>query len=142
TARPDETVREAAKRMDARGVGILVVVDEDARPVGALTDRDVVLRVLRRRRDPDHTKVSDVMQDEVSVVREASPLALAARRMRADGVRRMPVVDEEGKLTGIVTVDDVLQLVSTELVGVAEAVRSQFPADLEGERALGPTTGG
>jgi CBS domain-containing protein len=142
TASPEEFVREAARRMDARGVGMLVVVDAEGRPTGTLTDRDVVLRVLRRQRDPDATPVGEVMQQEVSMVRETAPLVLAVRRMRADSIRRVPVVDDEGRLTGLITVDDVVQLVSSELADVATAVRAQFPADLEGGHALSPKTGG
>jgi CBS domain-containing protein len=137
TASADESIREAAKRMDARGVGSLVVVDAEGKPVGMLTDRDIVLRVLRRRLDPDATTVGSVLQQgELSRVREAAPLELAIRRMRSDAVRRIPVVDDAGRLVGILTADDVLQLASSELAGLAAAVRSQFPADLEGGHAL------
>lgn len=136
TATPQESVREAAQRMDTRGVGSLVVVDPEGRPVGMLTDRDVVMRVLRRRRDPDQTTVGSVMHGDVSTVREAALLEVGIRRMRADGLRRVPVVDDRGRLVGILAADDVLQLDASELAGIAEAVRSQFPADLDGAHAL------
>jgi CBS domain-containing protein len=136
TATADETVREAAKRMDARGVGCLVVVDAHGRPVGMVTDRDLVMRALRRRRDPDSTPLAEVMHGEVTRVREGAPLEVAIRRMRSDAVRRIPVVDDSGRLVGILAADDVLQLASSELAGVAEAIRAQFPADLEGGHAL------
>jgi CBS domain-containing protein len=141
TATPDESIREAAKRMDAAGVGSLVVVDAARRPVGMLTDRDIVVRVLRRGRDPDRTRVGAVMHEEPTTVRAGAPVELAIRRMRRDAFRRIPVVDDDGVLVGIFAVDDALQLVASELAGVAEAVRSQFPRDLAGERAL-PTRGG
>jgi CBS domain-containing protein len=136
TATPDESVREAAQRMDARGVGSLVVVDPEGKPVGMLTDRDVVMRVLRRRRDPERTTVGSLLYGEVTRVRASAPLEVAIRRMRSDGVRRIPVVDDAGKLVGILAADDVLQLAASELAGVAEAVRAQFPVDLEGRHAL------
>jgi CBS domain-containing protein len=136
TATPDESVREAAQRMDARGVGSLVVVDAEGKPVGMLTDRDVVMRVLRRRRDPERTTVGSLLFGEVTRVRASAPLEVAVRRMRSDGVRRIPVVDDAGKLVGILAADDVLQLAASELAGVAEAVRAQFPVDLEGRHAL------
>jgi CBS domain-containing protein len=62
TATAEESIREAAKRMAARGVGALVVVGENQRPIGMLTDRDIVMHVLRRRRDPDRVAVSEAMQ--------------------------------------------------------------------------------
>ena len=136
TATSEETIREAAKRMAARGVGSLVVVDGQERPIGMLTDRDIVMRVLRRRADPDRVLVGAVMQDEPSVVREDTPLDAAIRVMRRDTVRRMPVVDDAGRLVGIFAVDDALQLLASELAGVAEAVRAQFPANTDPHRAL------
>lgn len=141
TAAAEESIREAARRMDSHGVGCLVVVDAEERPVGMLTDRDIVVRVLRRRRDPDATRVGDVMQQDVTVVRESTPLVVAVRRMRRDGLRRTPLVDEQGRLCGIITSDDVLQLLSSELAGIAEAVRSQFPAEPDRDRALPPAGG-
>jgi CBS domain-containing protein len=140
TATAGESIREAAKRMDARGVGCLVVVDAEGKPVGMLTDRDLVMRGLRRRRDPDSTTVGELMHDDVTRVREAAPLEVAIRRMRSDAVRRIPVVDDAGRLVGILAADDVLQLAASELAGVAEAIRTQFPADREGGHAL-PTKG-
>lgn len=142
TATPDESIREAARRMDTEGVGSLVVVDAQGRPVGMLTDRDVVVRVLRRRRDPDQTTVGAVMEGDPTVVHDASPLVIGLRRMRADGLRRIPVVNDQGKLVGILTADDALQLIASELSDVAAAVRSQFPPDLSGAHALRPGTRG
>ena len=77
TATAAESVREAALRMDAAGVGSLVVVDDRGRPVGMLTDRDLVVRVLRRRLSPDRTTVGEVMQRELGTVRGACRLAVA-----------------------------------------------------------------
>jgi CBS domain-containing protein len=136
TGTEEESVREAAKRMDVRGVGCLVVVDAGGRPVGMLTDRDVVLRVLHRRLDPDLTRIGDVMQREVSSVRETDSVERTVRVMRREAVRRVPVVDAEGRLVGIFSSDDALQILASELGNLAGAVRAQFPADLAPEHAL------
>jgi CBS domain-containing protein len=136
TATPEESVRVATRRMDSQGVGCLVVVDAGGRPIGMLTDRDVVMRVLRRRRDPDTTTVGEVMHGDLSAVSSSAPVERAVRRMHVDGVRRIPVVDADGRLVGLFTADDALQLLSSELAGLAEAVRSQFPADLTSGHAL------
>lgn len=142
TATESESVREATRRMDARGVGCVVVVDSENRPIGMLTDRDVVMKVLRRRRDPDATTVGEVMQgEELSSVTVDAPVERAVRRMHVEGVRRIPVVDHDRRLVGIFAADDAVQLVSSELAGVAEAMRAQFPADLEAGHAL-PAKGG
>ena len=137
TATPYESLRDAAKRMDAVGVGCVVVVDADQRPVGMLTDRDVALAVLSHGRDSDATAVREVMCEPVTTVTESAPLAVAVRLLRKAALRRIPVVEKEtGRLTGILAVDDLVQLISNELAAVAEVARSQFPADLRGERAL------
>ncbi len=128
--------------MDAAGVGCLVVIDEARRPVGTLTDRDVVVRVLRRRLSPETTTVGEVMNRQISTLRESVPVVKALRRLRSDGVRRLPIVDEHGSLVGIITADDVLQLTARELTDAAAVVRAQFPADLEGRHAIGAGTGG
>jgi CBS domain-containing protein len=136
TATPEESIREAAKRMDARGVGCLVVVDPERRPIGMLTDRDIVIQVLRRHGDPDRVQVGAVMHREPTVVREDMRLDTVVRVMRRDTVRRVPVVDDAGHLAGILSADDALQLLASELAGVAEAIRAQFPADLDPRHAL------
>jgi CBS domain-containing protein len=141
TARPDESIREAARRMDTRGVGCLVVVDGENKPVGMLTDRDIAMRVLRRRRDPDATTVEEAMERDLSSVTVDAPVERAVRRMHTEGYRRIPVVDREGRLVGIFATDDAIQLLASELAGLAEAVRSQFPADLSAGHAL-PAHGG
>jgi CBS domain-containing protein len=127
--------------MDAEGVGCLVVVDEARKPIGMLTDRDVIVRVIRRHLSPDTTAVGEVMQREVSTVREGSPLVQALRRMRSDGLRRIPVVDAAGCLIGIIAADDALQLMASELSDLAGVARAQFPADLAGGHALAGDTG-
>ena len=81
------------------------------------------------------------MQTEVSAVPADTPVERAVRRMRTDGVRRIPVVDADGRLVGLYAADDAIQLVASELASVAEAVRAQFPADLAPEHAL-PAHGG
>jgi CBS domain-containing protein len=136
TATPEETIRDAARRMEETGVGCVVVVDAKQRPVGMLTDRDIVMRVLRRRGDPDRILVGEVMHPEPTVVRESTSLDTAVRVLRRDVLRRLPVVDDFGRLVGILAVDDVLQLLASELAGVAGAVRAQFPADLDPAHAL------
>jgi CBS domain-containing protein len=125
--------------MDTLGVGCLVVVEKGGQPVGMVTDRDLALYVLRTRCDADAVQVADVMSEPPVTVTEAAPVAVAARFMRRHGVRRVPVVDDVGRLVGILAWDDLLQLISSELKAAAEAVHAQFPADLAGEHALSAT---
>jgi CBS domain-containing protein len=134
TASPDESVEDAAVRMDARGIGSLVVVDANERPIGMLTDRDIVLSTVRGRLDAAATPVSEIMREPVVTVTAEAPIRVAIRFMRQYGVRRILVVDHRsGRLEGIVTADDVVHLLSNELSGAAELIRSQFPEDLGSE---------
>jgi CBS domain-containing protein len=143
TASPEESIEDVAVRMNALGVGSLVVVDGGERPVGMVTDRDVVLSTVRGRLDARATAVSEIMQEPVVTVTAEAPTGVAIRFMRKYSLRRILVVNNRsGSLEGILTVDDVVQLLSNELSSAAELIRSQFPADLSGEHALASSVEG
>jgi CBS domain-containing protein len=125
-ARPEESAREVAVRLDQTGVGCAVVVDLAEHPVGIVTDRDLVMKVLRRGLDPETTAVEDVMTDEIVTVREHAPLKRALGWMRRDGVRRIPVVDDEGKLAGLLAWDDALQVIADDVAAAAAVARTQM----------------
>ncbi len=110
----EETVGVAAERMRSRGVGTLVVTNHLRVPVGIVTDRDLVLRVMAPEKDPRSTLVADVMTPYPKVIAENAPIEKAVARMRQGGFRRLPVVDADGALVGIVALDDVLALLAQE----------------------------
>jgi CBS domain-containing protein len=119
------SVVDAAQLMRTHHVGDLVVVEEKAgrrHPVGIVTDRDIVVEVVAAGVDPDALKVGDIMGPEVATVHESEGLFEALRYMRGKGVRRMPVVDHEGVLVGILTLDDLLSLLAEELTELAKLV--------------------
>ena len=119
------SVVDAAQLMRKHHVGDLVVVEEkDGRrhPVGIVTDRDIVVEVVAAEVNPDALKVGDIMGPEVATVRESEGLFEALRYMRDKGVRRMPVVDREGGLVGILTLDDLLSLLAEEMTELAKLV--------------------
>ena len=119
TAIPDETIRQAARRMAARNVGTLVILDSSGRPSGLVSDRVLMLQVLVEDRNPDTTTVSEVMSTPVAAVHQRADIDDALREMAACRVRRMPVVDDAGKLTGILALDDVLGFFAKEAADVA-----------------------
>lgn len=124
----ETTVLEAARLMRTSHAGDLVVVDdpsEDSRPVGIITDRDIVIKVLGNGVDPKTVSVGDVMQTPVVIARETDDQWEAIARMRAHGVRRLPVTTSNGQLIGIVTLDDLLKLLSTETSALLEAVTKE-----------------
>jgi CBS domain-containing protein len=133
----EESVHVAAGRMRDLSVGTLVVIDADGRPEGLLTDRDLVTRVIADGRDPAATKVGEVMSRHPRVVHERAPVAGALELMRGLGVRRLPVVDLEGRVIGILSVDDVLELVAEEVANLGSIVACHPPE--VGPPAVGTT---
>ena len=119
-ASPDETVRAVAERMAAAGVGTVVVLDSDQRPAGILTDRDVALRCVAARRDPDTTAVRDVMSAPVACIHESTPIESALSRMTGVRARRLAVVDDEERLVGVLALDDVLELLAAEVTTIGK----------------------
>ena len=119
------SVVDAAQLMRKHHVGDLVVVEERngrRHPVGIVTDRDIVVEVVAAGVNPDALKVGDIMGPEVATVRESEGLFEALRYMRGKGVRRMPVVDRDGGLVGILTLDDLLGLLAEEMTELAKLV--------------------
>ncbi|MCC6559420.1 MAG: CBS domain-containing protein [Polyangiaceae bacterium] len=114
-----DTVLEAARRMRAHHVGSVVVIEEAAgqvTPIGIVTDRDIVVSVLATVSPYlDSLVVGDIATEPLVTAREAESLVDALKKMRANGIRRMPVVNDEGVLQGIIAFDDVLELLSEEL---------------------------
>jgi CBS domain-containing protein len=103
-------------------VGDIVIVEErDGRrvPGGIVTDRDLVIEVMAKEVDPALFRMGDLVTRELFTAREADGVYETIQRMRVHGVRRMPVVDAEGALVGIVTLDDLLALLAEEMMALA-----------------------
>jgi CBS domain-containing protein len=133
TIDPSEGVVDAAVRMREEHVGDLIVVERRGNvhtPIGILTDRDIVVGVVAKRVSADELTVGDVMTRDVLTVREDNGVEFALREMRRAGVRRVPVVGERGELVGIVSIDDVLQHLSTQLDRLADVLRIEQEAEL------------
>jgi CBS domain-containing protein len=128
TARAEDTARDAAKQMKLQRVGSLAVVNDKGRPVGMVTDRDIIQHVLRRRKDPDAVTLADIMNPDVVSISQNAPVERAFHRMRQEGVRRVMVTDDNGALVGILTYDDALPLIADQFALAASVVKAQFPA--------------
>ena len=126
-ADPDESVQSAASRMNTRNVGTLVVVDDQKCPIGIITDRDLAVRVVAKGLDPNSTIVESVMSPTPDSVKESTPIESAIAAMRAGPHRRLPVVDDESKLIGLVSLDDILDLLSEEFVEIGKLIRKESP---------------
>ena len=114
----DETVQGAAALMRKHHVGDLVVVDRvdsTAIPVGIVTDRDIVVSVIALALDPASMLVGDIMSDDLLTCHEDDDVYQTIEHMRLRGIRRVPVVNHAGALTGIVSVDDLLEFLADEM---------------------------
>jgi len=114
----DETIQGAALLMRRNHVGDLVVIDQpdgERVPVGILTDRDIVVSVIALGLDPASLLVGDVMSDDLLTCSEADDVYETIERMRLRAIRRVPVVNAAGGLTGIVSVDDLLEFLAEEM---------------------------
>ncbi len=118
----DATCTEAAVLMREEHIGA-VVVEEDGRPLGVVTDRDLAVRVIAAGRDPAQVRLSEVMSGEPIFVSGSRGLDQVVAAMRDGGVRRVPIVDAEGRLRGLVSMDDVQILIARQLGDLAEALR-------------------
>jgi len=121
TASARMTIAEAARAMKQKNVGALIVVNA-GRPLGVLTDRDIAIDVVAAGKDPDAVRVEDVMRKRPATLREDLGLLDAARIFAKTGVRRLPVVDKAGRVSGIVALDDLMMLFGNEMGLVAGAL--------------------
>lgn len=128
----DAPLLEAVREMHRRHVGSVVVIerhDAGARPIGIVTDRDVMRGEITRRADVFSLAVGDVMSTDLLVLPESCELAEGIDELRKRGVRRAPVVDERGGLVGIVTLDDLVPAVAQKLEGLAKLFGRQARAE-------------
>jgi CBS domain-containing protein len=125
---PGETVLEAAQLMRRHHVGDVVVVEERGGrrvPVGIVTDRDLVLEVMAPQIDPATITVKDLLTTDLVTIKKDAGLFEAIEYMHAKGVRRLPVVDDNGGLIGILTLDDLIELLSDEMTALARLVKHE-----------------
>ena len=124
----EATVADAARLMRELHVGSVVVVEADGdvkRPIGVLTDRDIVVEFVATGLSPDDIAVGDAMSYDLVTIVESEGLFETIEQMRAHGVRRMPVVDDRGGLVGLVASDDALELIMEELADLVKLVVRQ-----------------
>jgi signal-transduction protein with cAMP-binding, CBS, and nucleotidyltransferase domain len=121
---PKESAAEAARRMHARGVGTLIVVDDLTRPLGIVTDRDLMARCIADPNDPERTPVDCVMSGPVAWVHEGTGIEAALDEMARLRVRRLAVVDARERLVGLVALDDVLACEHADGTPIGRALRA------------------
>lgn len=130
----DESVQDAVLLMRQHHVGDVVVVenrDGAMKPVGILTDRDIVIELLAQNMALDTVRIGDVMSYELATINENSELLSALDMMKSKGVRRLPVTNQQGNLMGILTLDDLLELVAEQLNAMVNLNQLQKKHEME-----------
>lgn len=124
----NESIREAINLMRNNHVGDVVVVerrDNASKPIGILTDRDIVIEILAEDVDLDAVNVGDVMSYQLVTVTEETKLIDAIKLMHMKGVRRLPVVNDKDELQGVLSVDDILELIVEQLADVVGLISAE-----------------
>ena len=127
-ASPKDDLAHAAQIMRDKHVGFLIVVEGggDRRvPIGVVTDRDIVVQVIAREVEPRNLVIGDVMTRAPVYCKETDDMEDVIKRMEGAGIRRMPVVNDRGGLTGVFAIDDAIMMMSKMLVSITGAVRRE-----------------
>ena len=125
TVSRESTALNAAKLMRQYHVGDVIVIEargEISVPIGILTDRDIVVELVATELNCNVLTAGDIMVENLAVIKEDAGIYDAIKTMTTKGVRRLPVVDDEGGLVGIVTLDDLILLLAKEFGTLAKLV--------------------
>jgi CBS domain-containing protein len=125
TVQRDATVLHAAMLMRQYHVGDVVVIQNRKNksiPIGIVTDRDIVVELVATELDCEVITVGDIIISKLIVIKESAGMFEAMQLMADKGIRRLPVVDDDGGLVGIITLDDLLLLLSKELATLSKLV--------------------
>ena len=107
-----EDLSEVAKLMKRYGIGSVIVVEDEKskKARGIITERDVIHKVLSKKKDPYMTKVEEMMSKPLRVIKSDTPIEEAAKAMRDNKIKRLPVVSEDNELIGIVSEGDIMKI--------------------------------
>ena len=125
TASPDSDLEEITETLDSENVGAIIITEDDT-PAGIVTDRDAAL-AIHQHDDVASVSIEDVMTEDPATIQEDAEAIEISRAIDEHDVRRFPVVDENGSLTGIVTLDDLIATIGEQLDNVADTIEVQSP---------------
>ena len=123
---PDTPVIDVAKTMEQKNVGSVMVVEGD-RAVGIITDRDLVVRIFAQGKSHEGLSARDVMTKDLVTLKDSTGIYEAIEQITDLGIRRMPLVDDTGRLVGIITLDDIIRLIGKEMSNIAKNLEKQSP---------------
>lgn len=134
TARADATVLELAEEMDAEAVGTVVIVDDKGLPVGIVTDRDILCRVIAEARNEAETTAEEIMSAPLVCASPDVSTVDALEKMAENRIRRLPIVDDEGRVTRVLSLDEVVMGLSDELFNLGQTLRVELMRDVNRSR--------
>ena len=140
TVREDDTVEEVARLMDEYGIGSVVVVRDKNEPVGVITERDIVRKVVAKDKKPSEVRAAEIMSTPIFTIDPRKDVKEAARMMGRFDIRRL-IVMHKGKMVGIVSSRDILQAVPSLLDVMIEKCRAGLVGPSEEEMEAVPMTG-
>ena len=127
SVKPDSTVGFVANLMKGKNIGCVVVVD-DHQPVGIVTDRDLALQLDEISGKAGDVLIESVMTRDLVTIKKDTGIFDAIQEMKNVGVRRMPIVDNGGRLVGLLTVDDIIRLLSREMADISRIIGKEGPS--------------
>lgn len=123
---PDANIQEVADLMDSENVGSVLIV-EHGRPIGILTDRDIVVRCVTSGADCSEAQAREYMSSAVETISADAGFFEVIRKMRDTGVRRLPVVDHKGAAIGLISATDIMQLLGEEIHDLSSPLSPDEP---------------
>lgn len=120
-----DSIIKAAKLMRQHHVGDVLVVElrnGERAPVGILTDRDIVIEVVAEETDLNALTIQDVMSFKLITSNENDDLMITIKRMRINGIRRIPIINQAGGLVGILSIDDILDVIAEQLMDIDQII--------------------
>jgi len=128
TVKPDATVMEAVRTMVQESIGAIGVTD-GMRLIGIFSERDLMFRVISQKRDPDQTLVQDVMTAPVETIHRDSTADEALKVMLEKHIRHLPIAERDGRLSGMISMRNLLHDKVEELTGQLDSLEAYFTAD-------------
>lgn len=138
TVKPGTKIEDVTRLMEEKNLGSIIVCEDGtdwkelgirgAKDFGIVTDRDIALKVINNRLDPKTTIIDKIMtKRNLVVLREDMGLCEALDEVRHAAVRRFPVIDAEGNLQGIITIDDIIRLLAREMADIEQVLENESP---------------
>lgn len=125
TCSPEQSVKEVADLMKKYEIGSVLITEDDGKPVGIITDRDIALRCVSTGIDPANVHAKNIMTRSIKAVNQNEGILDVLKCMKEARIRRVPLVDDEGKAVSLVSFGDMLELLVTELAYIAAPTKPE-----------------